>query len=750
MKFRILEIRSLVIGVSAWALITAVACPLSSFAQTSEELKVAQDEVRDPSLRQENELEGEHENVPTGRSKESVEPQVSQSGAPVNQPTPQQLYEKGRAHEAGDGVFQNVSLAWAYYLDAAEQGHVLSQYRLAEMSYHGIAVPLNYGRAAEWYERAALAGHPQAQRMLGMMYASGIGVPRDPHRGQVWLAKAEKASAQSASKEETEDAVPNGTHSSETPTLIEYCKFYGIPIVRADQSTYMSDTACKPNLEVVVVDPLTEFGEEVYALWEKVLNPELQFGILSQQKGLEVVFVAEDPIRFSENYGVVSISFPVVTYVVRVNSAEGTLGPWYIEIPAMEYQAVQGGTDQIWFDMNLEQIKAIIRDGGGGNVGMVYSSGVAVSAQWSRPLEMVTGIQMSSSGVGIAGPNGNYVEIDVFTVQQNVTETDDGLWWMNSALEFSDMVVHDKKYGVLSQYKTTVGSLLFGLDLEGSPDQIRKVIMEAVSVSEDATDLPEPDWLRDEDALSIFLSSLMRSFSGRMEIESVKLGEADVISGNTDMIASLDRGIISAGVVGLDSDAANYDFEIGFAGLQYDADPTVAGLVPHSANIGLGFVAIPMRALWKEVVSVLRANADDVGADAGGIEIDGETLLGLLEGSEAHLNILDVSAASESFSIQTSGMLFPKYYGGAQDSVTGNLVVITTGIDELLSHPLVALVSLGYREEIAKVVSLGRPNGPDGSDSLRFNLVLTPEGSVLLNDEDLSGLFVQTLLPETE
>ena len=61
-----------------------------------------------------------------------------------------------------------------------------------------------------------------------------------------------------------------------------------------------------------------------------------------------------------------------------------------------------------------------------------------------------------------------------------------------------------------------------------------------------------------------------------------------------------------------------------------------------------------------------------------------------------------------------------------------------------------ALVSLGYREEIAKVVSLGRPNGPDGSDSLRFNLVLTPEGSVLLNDEDLSGLFVQTLLPETE
>ena len=33
---------------------------------------------------------------------------------------------------------------------------------------------------------------------------------------------------------------------------------------------------------------------------------------------------------------------------------------------------------------------------------------------------------------------------------------------------------------------------------------------------------------------------------------------------------------------------------------------------------------------------------------------------------------------------------------------------------------------------------------------LRFNLVLTPEGSVLLNDEDLSGLFVQMLLPETK
>ncbi|PPR17581.1 MAG: hypothetical protein CFH37_01018, partial [Alphaproteobacteria bacterium MarineAlpha9_Bin7] len=185
MKFRILEIRSLAIGVSAWALITAAACPLSSFAQTSEEPEMAQDDLRDSSLRQENELEGEHENIPTARSKESVEPQVSQSDVPVSQLTPQQLYEKGRAHEAGDGVFQNVSLAWAHYLDAAEQGHVLSQYRLAEMSYHGIAVPLNYGRAAEWYERAALAGHRQAQRMLGRMYAGGIGVPRDPHRSQV-------------------------------------------------------------------------------------------------------------------------------------------------------------------------------------------------------------------------------------------------------------------------------------------------------------------------------------------------------------------------------------------------------------------------------------------------------------------------------------------------------------------------------------------------------------------------------------
>ncbi|PPR18651.1 MAG: hypothetical protein CFH37_00346, partial [Alphaproteobacteria bacterium MarineAlpha9_Bin7] len=403
-------------------------------------------------------------------------------------------------------------------------------------------------------------------------------------------------------------------------------------------------------------------------------------------------------------------------------------------------------TDQIQFHMNLPQGKTIVRDEIGALLLAVGSSGGAVTAHWSRSLETVTNIRMSSSGIGIGTPeSGNYVEIDVFTAQQDVTETDDGLWWMNSALKFSDMVFRDQKDGVLSHYVATVGSLLFSLDLEGSPDQIRKVIMEAGSVSGDATELSEPDWLRDEDTFSIFLSSLMRSFSGRMEIESVKVGDA-----NTDMIAGLDRGMFSVGVVGLDSDAAKFNFEVGFTGLQYEADPTFAELVPHSANIDLGFVAVPMRAFWKEVVSVLRANADDVAADAGGIEIDGATILGLLEGSEAHLNIRDVSAASESFSIQTSGMLFPKYYGGAQDSVTGNLVVITTGIDTLLSHPLVALVSLGYREEIAKVVSLGQPNGPDGSDSLRFNLVLTPEGSVLLNDEDLSGLFVQMLLPETE
>ena len=129
-----------------------------------------------------------------------VESPVSEASSPTTQLTSEQLYEMGQAHEVGDGMVQNVTLAWSYYLQAAEQNHIPSQYRLAEMSFHGIAVPLNYARAAEWYELAAEAGDAKAQWMLGKMYARGIGVLRDPYKGQYWLEKAEKAGVHFVSK----------------------------------------------------------------------------------------------------------------------------------------------------------------------------------------------------------------------------------------------------------------------------------------------------------------------------------------------------------------------------------------------------------------------------------------------------------------------------------------------------------------------------------------------------------------------
>ena len=130
-----------------------------------------------------------------------VESPISESSSPTTQLTSEQLYEKGQAHEVGDGVVQNATLAWSYYLQAAEQDHIPSQYRLAEMSFHGIAVPLNYARAAEWYELAAEAGDAKAQWMLGKMYARGTGVLRDPYKGQYWLEKAKKSGGHFVSKE---------------------------------------------------------------------------------------------------------------------------------------------------------------------------------------------------------------------------------------------------------------------------------------------------------------------------------------------------------------------------------------------------------------------------------------------------------------------------------------------------------------------------------------------------------------------
>lgn len=69
--------------------------------------------------------------------------------------------------------------AASWYRKAADKGHSIAQYFLAECYETGQGVPQNYKEAASWYQKAADQGHSGAQLNLGYMYDNGQGVKKN-------------------------------------------------------------------------------------------------------------------------------------------------------------------------------------------------------------------------------------------------------------------------------------------------------------------------------------------------------------------------------------------------------------------------------------------------------------------------------------------------------------------------------------------------------------------------------------------
>lgn len=648
---------------------------------------------------------------------------TSESTESTTRVNPEELYQKGRAHEAGDGVIKNASLAWSYYHQAGDQDHVLSQYRLAEMSFHGIGVPVNYARAAEWYERAAMAGNIEAQWMLGKMFTRGTGLPRDSFKGSYWLERAREGGLGTVSGEEEAVLVPASTSNGDAA---------------------VSMLLGEPRLDVEIGDSLSAFGDEVGSTLNELLA-NLYFN-LSEDKGLELRFLTDGKVRVWEQDEEVVISWPSLTYVVRKIGTTNTVSTLYIETPAMDYLvrkeysplSRQDG-DQTLLSMKLPAGSLIsVRDDGGVAMFEASASGGVITVGWSKSLKIVTETEIDWRDAKIDVPVlGLQVGASAVGSKMEVLEARDGLFRAPSSLQVNDLAI--QRASVLSD-SISVSSLLLGFDVEGSIEQIRAAIMQTGDASRDGSS--EIDLLRDDETLSKLLSTIMRSFSGRLEILDIAAFDID-----KKMIGSLDLGRLSLGFDGLDSNSALFDFRVGYDGLNYAGNPSFTDLVPQSVNIDLGLVSVPMRGLWEEMVSVARTNAEKIETSEG-ITIEQELVLGLLRGSEAHLRIRDISVGSESFSVQAVGELFPNHDGVRP--VLGKFNVVTKGIEELLAHPLVALMALGYQGQIEQILSMSRQDGPVGTDRLKFDFDFSSNGAVLLNDQDLLAALSKVVPPTSD
>jgi hypothetical protein len=73
-----------------------------------------------------------------------------------------------------------------HLLKKAEQGDVISQFRLAYCYQTGKGVQRNPDECVRWYTLAAMKGHPSSQHNLGVIYMNGDGVERDYEQAYTW------------------------------------------------------------------------------------------------------------------------------------------------------------------------------------------------------------------------------------------------------------------------------------------------------------------------------------------------------------------------------------------------------------------------------------------------------------------------------------------------------------------------------------------------------------------------------------
>jgi hypothetical protein len=94
----------------------------------------------------------------------------------------------GMMYESGDApVKADPRQAGRRYREAATQGLMPAQYRLARLYEAGRGVPRDLDQAAMWYRKAADQTDPAAQLRLGILLSPGNGKRTDVVEAHMWL-----------------------------------------------------------------------------------------------------------------------------------------------------------------------------------------------------------------------------------------------------------------------------------------------------------------------------------------------------------------------------------------------------------------------------------------------------------------------------------------------------------------------------------------------------------------------------------
>ncbi|MBO5910686.1 MAG: SEL1-like repeat protein [Elusimicrobiaceae bacterium] len=123
---------------------------------------------------------------------EGVEPDAQKSadflGKAAELKDPQAQYILGEAaYTDTPARFED---AFAWFSNAAAQGHVKAQYMTGFMLLQGQGTAKSVPLAIRFFEQAAEQNDASAQYVLGQIYLKGLGVRRSPRQGRAWLERA--------------------------------------------------------------------------------------------------------------------------------------------------------------------------------------------------------------------------------------------------------------------------------------------------------------------------------------------------------------------------------------------------------------------------------------------------------------------------------------------------------------------------------------------------------------------------------
>lgn len=80
--------------------------------------------------------------------------------------------------------------AFAWFSNAAAQGHAPAQYMTGFMLLQGMGTQKSVALAIEFFEKAAGQNNDSAQYVLGQIYTKGLGVKKNRRKGYLWLERA--------------------------------------------------------------------------------------------------------------------------------------------------------------------------------------------------------------------------------------------------------------------------------------------------------------------------------------------------------------------------------------------------------------------------------------------------------------------------------------------------------------------------------------------------------------------------------